>query len=173
MIKNRSLVILQDLVRIPYFVPETKKSGELLKEFKRGKIHMAIIVDEFGGTSGLVTLEDIIEKIVGDIQDEYDVLDKKVEFVEKGTYIVDGDMEIEKLISNYKMDIPREDDINTIGGFVSAICGRVPKEGEHYRFGKIFFTVLKADEKRIIKLKIEMKNENSSGGNQCEPGNKT
>jgi len=172
MIKNRGLVILQDIVRIPYFVPGTKKTGELLKEFKKGKIHMAIIVDEFGGTSGLITLEDIIEEIVGDIQDEYDVADTKIEPAGKNMYIVDGDTEIEKLVNNYKIELPKEENINTIGGFVSAICGRVPREGEHSQFGKIHFTILSADERRILKIKIEIKDGVEAGKKQCDPPEK-
>ncbi|HPD18770.1 MAG TPA: hemolysin family protein, partial [Candidatus Goldiibacteriota bacterium] len=111
MIKNRGLIVFQDLIRIPYFVPETKYVDDLLKEFKKGKIHMAIVVDEFGGTAGMITLEDILEEIVGDIKDEYDIEEKEVEQIDNKTYIVKGKTEIEKINNFLGMDIPVEDDV--------------------------------------------------------------
>ncbi len=156
MIKNRGLIVFQDLIRIPYFVPSTKYVDDLLKEFKKGKIHMAIVVDEFGGTAGLVTLEDILEEIVGDIKDEYDIEEKEIEQIDNKTYIVKGKVEIEKINSHIGIDIPVEEDVNTIGGIVMSIAGKVPKSGEIIKLGNIQFTVLKSDEKRIERIKIEI-----------------
>lgn len=156
MIKNRGLIVFQDLIRIPYFVPSTKYVDDLLKEFKKGKIHIAIVVDEFGGTAGLVTLEDILEEIVGDIKDEYDIEEKEIEQVDSKIYIVKGKVEIEKINSQMGVDIPVEEDVNTIGGIVMAIAGKVPKSGEIIKLGNIQFTVLKSDEKKIERIKIEI-----------------
>jgi len=155
MIKNRGLVIIQDLVRTPYFVPETKNVGELLTEFK-GRFHMAIVVDEFGGTAGLVTIEDVLEEIVGEIQDEYDMEERGIEKSGDDEYVVKGSVEIDKLRQHCNMDIPKEDDVNTIGGFLMDLFGYVPKEGEIMKFGSITFTILKADVRKINRIKIKL-----------------
>ncbi|HDQ25835.1 MAG TPA: HlyC/CorC family transporter, partial [bacterium] len=156
MIKNRGLIIFQDLLRAPYFVPETKKLEELLKEFRKGKIHMAVVVDEFGGTSGIITLEDILEEIVGEIQDEYDIEEIDVENLNSTTIIVKGRMEIDKLNAQYRLDVPEEDGVNTVGGFVTALFGRVAKHGESIKFGNMLFTVEKSDARKIEKVRIEI-----------------
>ncbi|MCX8093593.1 MAG: hemolysin family protein [Candidatus Goldbacteria bacterium] len=158
MIKNRGLIVFQDLIRIPYFVPETKYVDDLLKEFKKGKIHMAIVVDEFGGTAGLITLEDILEEIVGDIKDEYDIEEKEIEQIDDKTYIVKGKLEIEKINNQIGIDIPIDEDVNTIGGVVMALAGKVPRAGETVKLGNILFTVLKSDERKVEKIKIEIIN---------------
>lgn len=159
MIKNRGLIIFHDLIRIPYFVPATKNVNELFKEFKRGKIHMAIAVDEFGGTAGLITLEDILEEIVGEIQDEYDMESKAAETVDSNTFIVRGSAEISKINEQYKTDIPEEKDITTIGGFLMDLFAHVPKEGETITFGNLTFLILKSDLRRILKVKVTRKPE--------------
>ncbi len=165
MIKNRGLIIIQDLVRLPYFVPETKNVGELLAEFKRGKFHMAVVVDEFGGTAGVITIEDILEEIVGEIQDEYDMEERGIEKLGDNVYMVKASYEIDKLRDIYKLDIPREDDVNTIGGFVMDLFGYVPKEGEEKKFGNITFEILKADARKVnrVKIKVEKKEEKQEG----------
>jgi putative hemolysin len=155
MIKNRGLIVFQDLIRIPYFVPETKYVDDLLKEFKKGKIHMAIVVDEFGGTAGMITLEDVLEEIVGDIKDEYDIEEKEIEQINNKTYIVKGKTEIEKINNFLGMDIPIEDGVSTIGGAIMAIAGKVPKTGEVIKVGNIQFVILKSDERKIERIKIE------------------
>jgi len=154
MIKNRGLIIFQDLLRIPFFIPETTKLTDILKEFKKGKLHMAIVVDEFGGTSGIVTLEDILEEIVGEIKDEYDIEEKEIEKIDDKNFIAKANVEIIKLRNDYKLDIPEDNEVITLGGFLLALFNRVPKEGEQIRFDKLLFTVLKADAKRIHKIKI-------------------
>lgn len=156
MIKNRGLIVFQDLIRIPYFVPETKYVDDLLKEFKKGKIHIAIVVDEFGGTAGLITLEDILEEIVGDIKDEYDIEEKEIEQIDDGAYIVKGKLEVEKINNYIGIDIPVEDDVNTISGVVMAVAGKVPRSGEIVKIGNIQFTILKSDERKIERIKIEI-----------------
>ncbi len=156
MVKNKGLIIFQDLIRVPHFVPETKKVSELLKEFRKGKFHMAIVVDEFGGTAGVVTLEDVLEEIVGEIQDEYDVEEKEVERGEDGCYNVRGRVEISKLNEDFGLDLPEEEDINTIGGLVARLADRVPKAGESVTMGRITFTVLKSDARKIERVRVNV-----------------
>jgi putative hemolysin len=157
MIKNRGLIIFHDIMRIPYFVPDTKNIGDLLKEFKKGKIHMAIIVDEFGGTAGLITLEDILEEIVGEIKDEYDTDERDVEDCGNSCYLAKGRVEIGALNAEpYKMDLPEEGGVNTISGFITALFGYVPKQGESITYGSVVFTIVKSDERKINKVKIEV-----------------
>lgn len=169
MIKNNGLIIFHDLIRMPQFVPETKKVSEILKDFRKGKFHMAIVVDEFGGTAGVVTLEDVLEEIVGEIQDEYDVEEKEVERGESGCYNVRGRVEISKLNEDYGFDLPDEEDINTIGGLVARLADRVPKAGESVTMGKLTFTVLKSDARKIERVKIEVKqdDERNKGENKA------
>jgi putative hemolysin len=158
MIKNRGLIIFHDLMRVPYFVPETKNIGDLLKEFKKGKLHMAIIVDEYGGTSGLITLEDIIEEIVGDIKDEYDTEEREIEDCGDSCYMAKGRLEISKLNADpYDLNLPEEGDTTTVGGFVTALFGYLPKPGESIAYGNVYFSVIKADERKINRVKIEVK----------------
>jgi len=157
MIKNRGLIIFHDLIRVPYFVPETKNVRDLLKEFKKGNIHMAIVVDEFGGTSGIVTLEDILEEIVGEIKDEYDIDESSCKKTGENTYEIDGILELDKLSETLKLDIPREENVNTIGGFILAMSGKVPKKGEKISFGKMEFEIMKSDARKIEKIKLTIK----------------
>jgi CBS domain containing-hemolysin-like protein len=156
MIKNRGLIIFQDLIRIPYFVPETKKLFDLLKEFKKGKIHMAIVVDEFGGTSGLITLEDILEEIVGDIHDEYDIEEKDFERPDDKTLIFKGRTPVSSVNQQFKLAMPEEDGVTTIGGMVTTLFGYVPKPGESIKMGNMTFTVLKSDARKVERLKVEI-----------------
>lgn len=154
MIKNRGLIIFQDLIRIPFFIPETTNLNDLLKEFKKGKLHMAIVVDEFGGTSGLITLEDILEEIVGEIKDEYDIEEKEIEKIDDKNLIAKATVEITKLKNEYNIDLPENEEVKTLGGFLLALFNRVPREGEQIKFGNLLFIILKSDAKKIIKIKI-------------------
>jgi len=157
----------QPLIRPPYFVPETKKINELLKEFQVRKIHMAIVIDEYGGTSGIVTLEDILEEIVGDIIDESDEEVSLYEKVDESTYIFDG-----KVLLNdfYKiLDIdgdPFKDvrgDSETLAGLLLELTGKMPEEIETAEYNEFKFVVESADKRRIKKIKviINVKNEES------------
>jgi CBS domain containing-hemolysin-like protein len=156
MIKNRGLIIFHDLIRTPYFVPDTKNVGELLKEFKKGKLHMAVVLDEFGGTAGIISLEDILEEIVGEIRDEYDVEEKDMEDCGGGCFMVKGGLELSKLnAAPLKLDLPEQESVSTIGGFVTELFGYVPKQGESIKMGATTFTIIKSDERKISRLKIE------------------
>lgn len=117
-----------DLIREVYFVPETKMINELLREFQSKRMHMAIVVDEYGGTSGLVTLEDLLEEIVGEIQDEYDTEEKLIKVVDKRTAEVSAKMNLHDLNEELGLDLP-DQEFDTLGGFIYDLAGAVPKKG--------------------------------------------
>ena len=145
-------------MREPFFVPETKSLDDLLREFKRGKVHMAIVLDEYGGTAGLVTIEDILEEIVGEITDEYEPPEPEP-FVLLGedTAEVDAKMHIDDLNDELKVELPDDRDVDTVGGFVFSELGRIPKSGETFEYDNLTFTVLAAEARRVSRLKIEVK----------------
>ncbi len=120
---------VRDLVREAHFVPETKHANDLLKEMQLEKFHMAIVVDEYGGTAGLVTLEDLIEELVGEIVDEFDVEHKVIEPLSNGDYRVDARMPIDELNDLLHAELPTGD-WDTVGGLVFNLLGHVPTEGE-------------------------------------------
>jgi len=121
-------VVLDTKTRPAYFVPENKKVNELLKEMKKRKIHLSIVVDEYGGTAGLVTLEDILEEIVGEIEDEYDLEETTVEKIDTTHYSVKGSVPIHELNEELNLDLP-EDQFETVGGVIYDIVGSLPKQG--------------------------------------------
>lgn len=127
--EGKKITNLSQLARKAYFIPETKKTDELLREFKRDKIHMAIVVDEYGGTAGLVTLEDILEEIVGEIQDEYDMEVPPIQKVDERTYRVDAKVGIEDLNEELGTNIELKG-FETVGGFIYDLVGSVPEEGK-------------------------------------------
>ena len=150
----------QKLVRGPYFVPETKKIDELLKEFQNKHIHMAIVVDEFGGTSGIVTLENILEVIVGDICDEHDEEQKLYTSLDKHNFIIDGKMPLNDF---YKIDevdksvfADYDSDADTIAGLLLEIKGDIPTIGEKIEIKEYKFQIISADNRRIKKVKLQI-----------------
>jgi len=149
-------VDLRRIMRKPFFVPETKLLDELLREFKARKSHMAIVLDEYGGTAGLVTVEDLIEEIVGDISDEYDrpesVLMKRLD---DGSVEVDGRMYIDDLNDALGLHVPEEEDYDTVAGFVSSELGAIGQEGQTLTACGALFTVLVADDRTIKRLRVE------------------
>jgi CBS domain containing-hemolysin-like protein len=145
---------LERMMRQPYFIPETKRLEELLKEFKEKRVHMAIVVDEYGGLSGLVTIEDLIEEVFGEIEDEYDQgVDGRIIPLDDNSVSVDAKLEIEKLESYFNIEIQKEN-FETVGGFIFHLLGRVPKAGERVSFGDLTMSVESADGRRIGRVKI-------------------
>ena len=147
----------QSLIRPPYFVPETKKIDDLLREFQENKVHIAIVVDEFGGTSGLVTLEDILEEIVGEIHDEYDEEEKQFTRINQNTYIFEGKTSLSDFYKTFDIDddfADVEGDADSIAGLLLELQGDFPKVGEKISFGKYTFEVLAIEERRISKVKV-------------------
>ncbi|NOY05643.1 MAG: HlyC/CorC family transporter [Chlorobi bacterium] len=155
LILHKNLIILHDILRPAYFVPESKPIAELLREFQRKKVHLAIVVDEFGGTEGIITMEDILEEIVGDILDEYDEEPTLLQSIGEGKFIVQGAMNVTEFNEATGMEIPEDDAYETMGGFISYISGKIPQRNETYRVGDYAITILEADERKVEKMKIE------------------
>lgn len=147
----------QSHIRPPYFVPETKKIDDLLREFQANKVHIAIVVDEFGGTSGLVTLEDILEEIVGEIHDEYDEEEKQFTRLNHNTYVFEGKTSLSDFYKTLDIDddfADVEGDADSIAGLLLELKGDFPKVGEIITFGKYTFEVMAIEERRISKVKV-------------------
>lgn len=148
---------IRQVMREAYFVPETKKCGELFAEMTEKRIQMSVIVDEYGGTAGIVTIEDIIESIVGNIRDEYDEDDDEISKINDNVYTVDGITDIDEVDELIGAKLP-EGDYDTIGGFVISQLGYLPADGnfDSVEFENLKFTVLSVEERRIEKIKIEI-----------------
>ena len=160
---------LEDVVRRPHFVPLTKKIGELFQEFKTQRFHIAIILDEFGGTLGLITIEDIIEEIVGEITDEHEKVGKpRLKRLGPNAVEVDASVRIADLNDQLGIDLP-EGDYDTVGGFLSSHMGKIPGAGEAFEHDSVRFEVTSADARRIRRLRM-MWSEKAEGEPQPEPG---
>ena len=147
--------ILADIMRTPYFVPENKTLGDLMAEFKHEKVHMAIVVGEYGGTSGLVTMEDIIEEIVGEIQDEYDEEEPLYEWNEEGKVLIaDARLDIEDLNIMFNVELPQEG-YETLGGFIYSHLGHVPEPGETLESNNLLIAIKNVEGQRITRVRIE------------------
>jgi CBS domain containing-hemolysin-like protein len=144
---------LKKLIRPPFFVPETKNLEELLHDFKKRRVHIAVVIDEYGGTAGLVTIEDLLEQIVGDIQDEYDLETERFTVEPDGALIADGRLPIEDLEEHFEIEVEREK-FETLGGLIFHLIGRVPPAGEVIESDTLVMTVLEADERRIAKVRV-------------------
>ena len=151
--QHESELVVRRLMRAPFFTPETKNLEELLQEFKKRRVHLAIVIDEYGGTSGLVTIEDLLEQIVGDIQDEYDIEEEWLTEEEDGTVTVDARLPIEELEGYFGVTVEREK-FDTVGGLIFYLLGRIPGIGEEVACNGLLLTVLDADERRIIKVRV-------------------
>jgi len=145
---------VRDLVRPVIFVPETKKIDELLQEFQQSKNHLAIVVDEYGGTSGMVTLEDVIEEIVGEIEDEYDTQETLVEPLPDGTWRVAAKIDIDDLNEEMNLNLPTENS-DTLGGFIYELVGKVPSQGEAVEYQNLRFVIDRVHRQRIMRVRIQ------------------
>jgi putative hemolysin len=157
---------IEPLLRTPYFIPENKNIDVLFKELQSTKNHMAILIDEYGGFSGIVTIEDLIEEVMGNIFDEYDDNDQYINKIDQDTYLVSGLVSIDEVNEFLNLEL-ESDNSDTIGGFVIELLGSIPKEGEEntVEYENIIFKVEKVDEKRIESLKIYISNESHSNEN--------
>lgn len=146
---------VNQVMRPAYFIPETKNTLELLEEFKRRRTPIAIVVDEYGGTSGLVTIEDLLEEIVGDIRDEYDQPEEKaIVEIQPGVFLVDARTPIEELEETLGVTLPKED-FDTVGGLIFHLTGRIPRTGEEIQCPPLKIRIEGADERRITRVKME------------------
>lgn len=148
--------ILKDIIRIPYFIPETKKINDLLSELQLKRIQIAIVLDEFGGTAGMVTLEDIMEELVGEIQDEYDEEKPIVEVISKNEFIIDATASIYDVNEFLPHDLPEDGDYDTVAGLVSEIFGKIPDVGETSDFNGYTITILKKADQNVESVKLEL-----------------
>lgn len=151
-------VDIRSILRKPYFVPETKNIDSLFFELQIEKQHIAILIDEYGGFSGIVTMEDLVEEIVGDIEDEYDEEGHIIEKIDDSNYLVDGNAYLSDLSEETLINLESENS-ETIGGFIIDILGEIPEEGDENRevtFENYIFTILSVKERRIAKVKIEI-----------------
>jgi putative hemolysin len=146
-------VVLEDVISPPYIVPETKDLAALLTEFRRANQHMAIVVDEYGEMEGIVTLEDVLEEIVGEIEDEFDLPDESIEQIDEDTIRIDGTFPIDDFNERFHTELPAED-YHTIGGFVFGLLGRAPEVGDDVAHDGMRFDVLEVEGSRIEKLAV-------------------
>ncbi len=147
---------LRDTIREAYFVPETKLLRVLLHEFQNQKLHIAVVLDEYGGTAGIVTLEDILEELVGEITDEYEEIPPEpIRRIDADTVEVDARTYIDDVNDEFELNLPEEEDYDTIGGFVFSRLGYIPKTGEVFDHENLKFTITAAETRRIKRIKIQ------------------
>ncbi len=149
-------IVINEIVRKPYFVPESMKLDSLLKEFKHRRVHIAIAVDEYGGVSGIVCMEDIIEEIVGDIQDEFDNEDEDILTIGEGVFLCDARMNIEDFNEELQMQLS-DDDFDTLGGFVFNLFGKIPVRFEKVSYKNVDFIIQNMDGHKINTIKVVKK----------------
>jgi CBS domain containing-hemolysin-like protein len=157
------------LMRAAYFVPETKKVSELLRELQRGRIQSAIVVDEYGGTAGLVTIEDLLEEIVGEIRDEYDVEAEPVVDEGNGSFVVSGKVDVDKVAERLDVKIEREG-FETVGGFLLARLGRVPAVGESFEIDGLTVEIVEVERRRVNKIRMRRTPPAAEAGGTVETG---
>ena len=145
---------LETLIRPALFVPESKMLDELLRDFKGEKTHMAIVVDEYGGTAGLVTLEDVIEEIVGEIHDEYDIEKRLYQILEDGSYMVDAKIDLDELNTELNLSLPTDAGYESLGGLILNITGSFPNQRDEIEYEGYKFIVEKIQKNRIILVRI-------------------
>jgi len=151
---GKPIPALTALVRKAYFVPESKMIDELLREFQQERIHMAIIVDEYGGTAGLVTLEDVIEEIVGEIRDEYDEEVPLIDALEDGSWRVDGKIPISELNEALEAELPEEEEYDSLGGLILSLLGHIPEAGESVAYANLLLDVEAVESQRIQTVRV-------------------
>jgi putative hemolysin len=155
LLEKRQPVVIRKILHPVHLVPETKKVGELLKELQKRRSHMAVVVDEHGSVAGLVTMEDLLEQIVGEIQDEYDWEERPVERMRDGSMVVEGTVPAAELRESYKVPLPESGEFETVAGFMLEQLGSVPRGGEVVTIEDWRLTVVDVERNRISKVKIE------------------
>jgi CBS domain containing-hemolysin-like protein len=160
---------ITSLRRPAYFVPETKKVAELLREFQRAQVQSAIVVDEYGGTAGLVTLEDLLEEIVGEIRDEYDVETEPVVDEGDGSFVFSGKVDVDEVVQRLDVKIDREG-FETVGGFLLSRVGRVPAVGECFAVDGLSVQIVEAERRRITKVRMRRSRPEDDSARSVAPG---
>lgn len=149
-------LVLKDIVRAPYFIPESKKIADLLNELQLKRLQIAIVLDEFGGTAGMVTLEDIVEELVGEIQDEYDEEKPIVEKVSDTEFLVEGKATINDANEFLPLELPDDESYDSVAGLLNFMFGSIPESGDFMKYGNYKFTVLKKSERMVELVRLEV-----------------
>lgn len=155
LMEYKNLILIHDILRPAYFVPETKKISQLMRELQQQKLHMAVVIDEFGGTAGIITMEDILEEIVGEIHDEYDEEVKDVESATDGTFVVNARMSIHDFNERFAVELPQTDEYETMSGFLQKQTGRIPELNEVIHYENLVFTIVKKSQRRIRLVRVQ------------------
>jgi len=161
---------VRSVAREPLFVPGTREVEDVLADMKRLKVQLAVVLDEYGGTAGIVTMEDLLEEIVGEIYDEYDTADALPQSGKSGV-VLPGDMEIEDINERYKLKLP-EDNYQTVGGFVFGQIGRLPVVGDVVRHGNVRLEVAEMEKRRVGLVMLVKEGETGSGKREAQSGNR-
>ncbi len=151
--KDQTSGIPENILRKPYFVPGHQKISNLLKDLKAKKTHLAIVTDEYGGTAGIITIEDILEEIVGEIMDEHDHEEPLLSIIDDRSVMVDAQLEVEKLEDHFNIELPKGE-YESVGGFIIHMLDRIPKPAEKIKYKELEITVKSADDRRINKVLI-------------------
>jgi putative hemolysin len=151
--KDLSKPRVSEIMHPTFFIPETKKLDDLLRELQKRRVHLAVVVDEYGGTSGIITIEDILEELVGEIRDEHEEEEEGITEEKDGSLILSGKQDVEELGERLNLRLD-EGDYETVGGLVFDVLGKVPKKGESFTYRGLRFEVVDVDERRILKLRI-------------------
>ncbi len=154
LLEHRDLILLQDLIRPVFFVPESKKISQLLREFQQKKAHLAIVTDENGGTEGIITMEDIVEEIVGEIHDEYDEVHKTVEQAKDGSTVVDARLSVSDFNGQFAAQLPEAPEYETLAGFIQKVSGRLPEIGETISYDEFQFSIMSKSARRIRQVRV-------------------
>jgi CBS domain containing-hemolysin-like protein len=149
-------IIPKEVLRIPYFVPGNIAISRLLRDLKSRKTHMAVVTDEYGGTAGIITIEDILEEIVGEIMDEHDSDLPLLSVVDENHVLVDARLDVEKVEDYFDLDFP-EGEYESVGGFIIHTLGRIPKSGDQINFQGLEMTIESADDRKIYQVRINRK----------------
>ncbi len=152
---SRPQINLSRISRQPYFVPENKNIDELLKDFRARKTNIAIVVDEWGGTEGIITLEDIVEEVLGEIRDPYDNEESQVKKIDDDNFVAEGKISIYDLEEETELEFPENRDYDTLGGFIFTLHGNIPNSGQQFEYNSYLFTIKEMDGHRIEKVLIE------------------
>ena len=154
LLEHRDLIVIQDILRPAYFVPEAIRISRLMRELQEQKLHMAVVVDEFGGTQGIITMEDILEEIVGEIHDEYDEVLKDVEQSADGSAIVNARITVKTFNEQFDGEVPEDDEYETLSGFLFKLTGAIPRLNEEILFESLHFTILKTSPRRVRLVRV-------------------
>jgi CBS domain containing-hemolysin-like protein len=154
LLEHRDLIVLEDIIRPAHFVPSSIQISVLMREMQEQKIHMAIVLDEFGGTQGIITMEDILEEIVGEIHDEYDEVLKDVEQSADGSALVNARITIHTFNEKFNVEIPDDPEYETLNGFLYKISESIPEVHEEIAYGDLLFTIMKKSQRRIRQVRV-------------------